>query len=227
MSRLFLMVFVAGMLVIAPAASADVPNCDCLDDWDATWEIAAENCLFVCPGASTDPYHGVNTLSDNQITLYSDDGCSVPLQGFDAMRIDLTEIYADSICVCDDECSDFPYIYPLNPTDASGHATFRFRGSILQLENDYLGPDPDVAWLQVTGCQDRPVRFRSPDVNADCVVGLSDQVTFSQTTATPTGYQHYTVYATHCAPPVVPGLGDQVVFSQHIDHTCTHVSCDP
>jgi hypothetical protein len=225
MSRLFLMVFVAGMLVIAPAASADVPNCDCLNDWDATWPVAAQNCLFVCPGQfGVDTGHGVGSLVDNKICLFSDENCSVGIVGFDAMRIDLTGVSADSICVCDDACGDYPYIYPSAATDGTGCTTFRFRGSILQLENS----GADVAWLQVAGCQiEQPVRFRSPDVNADCVVSLADQVVFANVGNPPTGYQHYTVYSGRCAPPVGPLLGDQVIFALHLDHVCTHTVCDP
>ncbi len=228
MSRLFLMVFVAGMLAIVPTASADVPNCDCLDDWDATWPAAPQNCLFVCPGAWGVTGHQPGNLTDNKICLYSDDLCSVPLVGFDCLRIDLSSVWADSICVCDEECVDFPYIFPEGPTDVTGCTTFRFRGSILQME---LAEPDDVAWLQVCGCQDRPVRFRSPDLDGDCVVGLSDFVTFGIAFVIcppqPIGYQHYSVYYGHCAPCPKPGLADFVVFTPHFGHSCTPGICDP
>jgi hypothetical protein len=227
MSRLFLMVFAVGMLVAAPAM-ADVPNCDCLDDYDATWPDAPDNCLFVCPGAWGLPGHTSGSISDNKICLYKDDLCTDPLVGFDCLRIDLSEILPDSICVCDEECLDYPYIFPEGATDVNGCTTFRFRGSILQLE-DYGGVD--VAWLQVCGCQDRPVRFRGPDVDADCNVGLGDFTVWSGTfnicPPQPAGYQHYTVYNGHCAPCPAPGLADFVIFSSHFGHSCTPGACDP
>lgn len=237
MSRLFLMVFVVGMLALAPTANADVPNCDCLDDYDATWPVAPQNCLFVCPGEwGVDDGHFPGNLADNKICLYKDDLCTDPLVGFNCLRIDLSEILPDSICVCDEECTDYPYIFPEGPTDANGCTTFRFRGSILQLEEWPTREVPpasyvDIAWLQVCGCQDRPVRFRGPDVDADCTVGLADNVIFSaifDKVGASTGYQHYTVYANHCAPKDNPGLASNVIFSKHLDHTCgVPTVCDP
>jgi hypothetical protein len=230
MSRLFLMVFVVGMLAIVPAAIADVPTCDCLDDWDATWPVAGENCLFVCPGAWGSAGHNTSSLANNKICLYQDDLCSVPLVGFDALRIDLSQVLPDSICVCDGQCTDFPYIFPQGPTDANGCTTFRFRGSILQLE---LAGGDDVAWLQVSGCHDRPVRFRSPDMDADCDVDLSDLILFGKAFVScppyPSGGEAwvYAVYAGHCAPCPKAGGADFVVFAPHFGHTCTHTVCDP
>jgi hypothetical protein len=238
MSRLFLMAFAVGMLVAAPAM-ADVPNCDCLDDYDATWPDAPQNCLFVCPGAWGEDGHASGTLTDNKICLYRDDLCTDPLVGFarECIRIDLSEIYADSICVCEEECADFPYIFPEGATDLNGCTTFRFRGSILQMEEWPTRETPpinyvDIAWLQVCGCQDRPVRFRSPDVDASCEVGLADFVIFGAAFVLtdppgPLGYQHYTVYTGHCAPCPQPGLGDFIVFARHFGHICTPGGCDP
>ena len=234
MSRLFLMVFVVGMLALAPTASADVPNCDCLDDYDATWPDAPQNCLLVCPGAWGLNGHVPGELTDNKICLYKDDNCTEPLVGFNCLMIDLSEIYPDSICVCDEECVDWPYILPVAATDGNGCTNFRFRGSILQLEEWPTREDPpfnyvDIAWLQVCGCQDRPVRFRSPDVNADCEVSLADFVVFGAAwTADPAiGYQQYTVYTGHCAPMPGPVLADFVVFAAHYGHSCTPGWCDP
>jgi hypothetical protein len=237
MSRLFLVVLVAGVFGVAPAASADVPNCDCLDDYDATWPIHPENCLFVCPGAQTDPGHLANQEADLKICLYEDQNCTVGLVGFSAMRLDMSLVLPDSICVCEEDCDDFPYIAPEGPTGVDGCTSFRFRGCIHQLEED-LVTAVDPVMLQVTGCQDRPVRFRSPDLNCDCVVGLADNVIFSGAFVIcpqaippgpqPTGRQHYTVYTGHCAPCPQAQLSDNVVFSRHFDHTCTAPgSCDP
>jgi hypothetical protein len=250
MSRLFLIAFAVGLLV-APTAMADVPNCNCLDDYDATWPSSAENCLFACPGAWLRTGHTPGAVADNQIRLYRDDLCTDPLVGFDCLRIDLSEIYPDSICVCDEECVDFPYIYPEGPTDATGTTQFRFRGSILQLEEWPTRETPpasyvDIAWLQVCGCQDRPVRFRGPDVDASCNVALADFVIFSAAfilgdpgnpNTQPSGYQHYTIYdpGTHCAPMPKPALSDFVIFSPHfgdpansdLPHACTPGACDP
>lgn len=236
MSRLFLMVFVVGMLAIAPTASADVPNCDCLDDYDATWPDAPENCLFTCPGAWGLPGHTPGTFVDNKICLYKDDLCTDPLVGFDCLRIDLSEILPDSICVCDEECTDFPYIFPEGATDANGCTTFRFRGSILQLEEWPARETPpvnyvDIAWLQVCGCQDRPVRFRGPDVDANCNVELSDFVTFGGAfiicPPAAINYQNYTVWNNHCAPCPQASLADFVTFAGHFGHSCTPGPCDP
>ncbi len=228
MSRLFLMVFVAGMLAVAPTAGADVPNCDCLDDYDVTWPGTPANCLFVCPGAWGLPGHNPGQIADNQICLYKDQNCTDPLVGFDNLRIDLTGIVADSICVCDSECGTFPYIMPTAATDANGCTSFRFQGSILQLEQ-VMGTD--VAWLEVSGCQDRPVRFRGPDVDANCDVGLADFAIFGAAfiicPGEPTGYQHYTVYTGHCAPCPQPALADFAIFGAHFGHTCTPGACDP
>jgi len=223
MSRLFLMVFAAGMFAVAPMASADVPNCDCLDDYDVTWPDLPQNCLFVCPGAWGLPGHTAGSISDNKICLYTDDLCTVPLAGYDCLRIDLSAVAPDSICVCDTETT-FPYIFPTGPTDANGCTTFRFEGSILQLEED-LATAIDPAVLQVCGCQDRPVRFRSPDVDANCNVELADFVIFSGAfiicPPAPSGYQQYTVYTGHCAPCPQAQLADFVVFSSHFGHSCT------
>lgn len=222
MSRLFLMVFVVGMLAIAPTAIADVPNCDCLDDNDVTWPTTPGNCLFACPGAWGLPGHTPGAITDNKICLYKDDLCTDPLVGFDCLRIDLTAVLPDSICICDEECADFPYIFPEGPTDANGCTTFRFRGSVLDLSG--------TSQLQVCGCQDRPVRFRGPDVDADCNVALADFVIFGGAFVicppNPGGYQHYTVYTGHCAPCPQAQLADFVIFSQHFGHNCAHTVCD-
>jgi len=141
--------------------------------------------------------------------------------GYDCLRIDLTAVSPDSLCACSGQT--FDYIYPTGPTDSNGCTTFRFNGSILQMEND-LATAVDPAVLQVCGCQDRPVRFRSPDVNADCSVDLSDFVIFGQSYAIcppdPSGFQHYTVYSAHCAPCPRPQLADFVIFGQHYNHSC-------
>lgn len=233
MSRLFLMVFVAGMLALAPTAIADVPNCDCLDDYDLTWPDAPDNCLLVCPGAWGLPGHAAGDPTDNKICLYKDDLCTMGLANFGNFRIDLSQVAPDSICVCTDECpvtGTFPYIMPVVPTGGDGCTTFRFQGSILQMEND-LATAVDPALLQVSGCQDRIVRFRSPDVTADCSVGLPDFVVFGAAFVicppAPTAYQHYTVYTGHCAPCPKPGLADFVVFALHFGHSCVPGPCDP
>jgi len=234
MSRLFLMVFVVGMLAMVPTANADVQNCDCLDDYDATWPDSPSNCLFACPGAWGLPGHTPGAITDNKICLYRDDLCTDPLVGFDCLRIDLSQVLADSICVCDEECADYPYILPEGPTDANGCTTFRFRGSNLQLEEWPTREEPpvnyvDIAWLQVCGCQVRPVRFRGPDVDADCNVALADFVIFGGAFVIcppqPAGYQHYTVFTGHCAPCPQAALSDFVVFSQHFGHSCTEGAC--
>jgi len=222
MSRIFLVLLVAGAFVIAPAASADVPDCSCTE---------VQRCGVTCPGGSGDPFHGPGQDVDYTITLYTD-GCAGPLVGFDCYRINYEAVDPDSICVCEELCPDFPYIYPTGPTNASGVGTFNMsRITLLNLENAVEAPQ-----LQVCGCPDIPLWFRSPDVNADCTVGLTDLVIFNSAfvlnpcVAQPTGLQHYTVYTGHCAPCDHPGLSDFVVFSRHLDHTCAAAipsSCDP
>jgi hypothetical protein len=228
MSRLFLML-AAGMLVFASTASADVPDCDCLDNWTVTWPNSPQNCLFVCPGAWGLPGHTAGAIADNKICLYKNDACNDPLVGFDCLRIDLSAVAADSICICDTEAGTWPYIMPTAATDGTGCTTFRWQGSILQMDTYPFrdGTVDEQAWLQVCGCQDRSVRFRSPDVNADCDVSLADFSIFGASfalypcAAQPTGYQHYTVYNVHCAPCNHPSLADFSVFGTHFGHACT------
>jgi len=222
MSRLFLVLLVAGAFVIAPAASADVPDCDCT-------EFPA--CVLSCPGAGTDNGHGAGQDIDWVVTLYTED-CLGPMVGFDCYRIALADVSPDSMCVCDEECADFSYIYPEGPTNGFGQGTFRFRGTILNLETD-TSPGAEVPRLEVCGCGDIPVLVRSPDIVPNCNVELADFVVFSSSfglapcLAQPTGLQHYTVYTVHCAPCNRPQLSDFVVFSRHFGHNCTPGACDP
>lgn len=216
MSRLFLVVLVAGVFALAPAASADVPDCEC----------TVVNYAYVsCPGAWGLPGHQPGNETDWQVCVYTDE-CAGPLVGFDCLRLKFEHVYPDSICVCDGECVDFPYVYPEGPTDVNGCTTFRWQGTILALDDDI-----DPALLQICGCQDMPLFFRSPDVNADCEVGLTDFVVFASAFGIcppePTGLQHYTIYTGHLAPCPKPGTSDFVVFVKHWAHSCTHTVCDP
>ena len=222
MSRLFLVVLVAGVFALAPAASADVPDCDCTE---------LDDCWISCPGAWGLPGHTPGEETDWQVCVYTDN-CAGPLVGFDCLRLKLADVDPDSICVCEEECADFPYVYPEGATDGAGCTTFRFRGTILSLGDDGVG---EVAYLQVCGCADMPLMVRSPDVNADCTVGLSDFVVFVSAFGIcppePSGLQHYTIYTGHCAPCPEPQLSDFVVFVRHMDHECDGGglpgSCDP
>ena len=240
MSRLFLVLLVAGAFVMAPAASADVPDCDCTVWAGKLWgghpppgpATVNGGCVVSCPGAWGQPGHNPGEETDWVICLYTED-CLGPMVGFDCLRIALADVDPDSICVCEEECADWTYIYPEGPTDGTGCTSFRFRGTILNLEDD-TSPGAEIGRVQVCGCPDIELLVRSPDVNADCVVGLTDFVVFGSAfalypcVAQPTGLQHYTVYTGHCAPCNHPSLSDFVVFGKHFDHKCEPAgSCDP
>ena len=232
MSLLLLVVLVAGVFALAPTANADVPDCECttingqvIADGSHYYYPPTYYPLVSCPGAWGLPGHTPGSETDWVICLY-DDNCVNPLVGFDCLRLKLEHVLPDSICVCDEECTYFPYIYPEGPTAINGCTSFRFRGTILALDTDI-----DPVLLQICGCQDLPLFVRSPDVNADCAVGLTDFVIFSGAFGIcppePTGLQHYTIYTGHTAPCPRPGLSDFVVFVNHWGHSCTHVVCDP
>ena len=249
MSRIFLAVLVAGAFCFTSVASADTPKCNCIlscgDDLDGPyrhgqnkrpWDMPVGGCLMSCPGSKAEPNHALGSALDWRFCLWTDDACTVPLVGFDCVRLYLGEVVADSICVCQEECpssgGDFPYVYPYAPTDATGCSGFRWRGTILALYGDAV----DNAYLQVCGCQDQIVCFRSPDVNANCEVGLEDFVIFAGTFGMdapgppfgpPVGLQYYTVYNLHCAPSEGPALPDFVTFATHFGHTCPDAPVGP
>jgi hypothetical protein len=202
MSRLLLVALVAGVFAIAPAASADVPDCDC----------TTVTCMVSCPGGDA---------TAGNVCVHTE-GCVSPLVGFECLRLRLNMVDPDSICVCEPGCADWPYVYPDGPTDLAGCTTFTPEGHAILA----LGNDLDNAVVEVCGCADTPVQYRSPDINADCDVGLLDFVVFGSAfglwpcLAQPTGLQHYTVYTGHCAPCNHPVLADFVVFAAHFGHGC-------
>lgn len=231
MTRLGMLIIMVLTAAAGSTGSAQAQSCYCLDLWHITWPDTPENCLFNCPGAWGLAGHTAGSISDNKICLYYPlvGPCEDPVVGYDNLRIDLSDLdWPDSVCVCDTEAADWPYIMPTAATDGSGCTSFRFQGSIQQLDNYPNRPAPsDQAWLQVGACQDRVVRFRSPDLNADCNVGLADFAIFTGAfslypcAAQPTGYQWYTVYNFYCHPCPFPGLADFSTFGTHFGHSCT------
>ena len=190
-------------------------------------------CFVACPGAWAEEGHAPGSETDWKVCLRDFDD-HTPIVGFSALRIDLTNVLPASICACEEECDDWPYVYPTGPTDANGCTTFRWRGSLLALDMD-----PSIVQLEIAGCGGEfwQLLFRSPDVNADCEVTLLDFVIFAWAFGkcppwTISGYEKYTMYCEACEPcPAVglPGLtlADLVVFARHFDHSCTPGSCDP
>lgn len=231
MTRLGVLIIMVLTAAAGSTASAQAQSCYCLDLWHITWPGTPENCLFNCPGAWGLPGHTAGSISDNKICLYYPliGPCEDPVVGYDNLRIDLSQIPHDSLCVCDTEAANWPYIYPTAATDGSGCTTFRFSGSVINMKTyPYRdGTADDQPWLQVGACQDRQLRMRSPDFNADCKVDLVDFVIFTGAFvlypcgALPGLWQHYTVLNSHCAPCNFPNLSDFATFGQHFDHSCT------
>lgn len=235
MTRHIIAAALVGMLALPTAVSAQ--DCDCIlecgYDFGVSgmpWDMPNGACLVSCPGSWGLPGHTSGSETDWRLRIYDPailPECTAGLADFEDMFLAFDDISPDSICVCDEACTDWPHVSPIAPTDAFGYTSFRVRGSILALSYD----DVDNVFLNVGICAPARVCFRSPDVNADCAVDLADFAIFAAAFVIcppqPSGYQKYTVYTVHCAPCPQPLLADFILFATHFGHSCTAGACDP
>ncbi len=234
MTRHVIAAALIGVLALATAAFAQ--NCDCIVECGPhvvgmPWDMPDGACLVSCPGSWGLLGHTPGSETDWRLRIYEPPGCVVGKADFGDMFLAFNarpdSVRPDSICVCVEACTNWPFVSPVAPTDEDGYTSFRMRGSILALPGDVV----DNVYLHVGACPPVSVCFRSVDVNADCVVNLVDFVIFVGASVIcppqPTGYQQYTVYSGHCAPCPRPGLADFVLFARHFGHSCTPGACDP